>query len=196
MDEGDLTTEAILEAALAAFGAHGFKATSLSQIATAAKVSRPTLYARYPDKVHLFRAVLQRSYEDALASAREAAEGPGPFEEVLRGVLLGFYGTLFDRFHGLPQIDELILVQSEEAEDVVLEARERFRKLLGRTLRQQVERGGVDAERVTMPIAQLVDLIRLAPLSLKTPSTTRARYRRGLTNFARLVAQALSGPAG
>ena len=60
MDEGDLTTEAILEAALAAFGSHGFRATSLSQIASAAKVSRPTLYARYPDKIHLFRAVLQR----------------------------------------------------------------------------------------------------------------------------------------
>ena len=192
MADRDSTTEAILEAALDAFGTNGFKATSLSQVAAAAKVSRPTLYARYPDKTRLFRAVVQRGYDDALAAVAEAAESPGAFEEVLGCVLFGYYGTLFDRFHGLPQVDELALVQSEEAEDLVLEAREQFRKRLGRMIRHQISEGAIDPARIDMPLSQLVDLIRLAPISLKTASTTRARYRKNLANFARLVAEALS----
>jgi AcrR family transcriptional regulator len=191
MDDSDRTTRALLRSALAEFGARGFAKTSLTQIASAAKVSRPTLYARYPDKVSLFRAVVQGCYDDALAAAGEAATVPGSFEVVLCGVLLGYFGTLFERLHGLPMIDELALAGSEEAEDVVLAARDRFRGLLAKTLREQLRCGSVDPERMAMPAAQLVDLIRFAPASLKTPKTTRAQYRRGLENFARLVAQAV-----
>ena len=193
MADGDSTTEAILEAALATFGAKGFKATSLSQVAVAAKVSRPTLYARYPDKTQLFRAVIEREYADALAAVNEAAKSSGSFEDVLSRVLWGYYGTLFERFHGLPQVDELILVQSEEAEDLVLAAREQFRKRLDRMIRRQIDRGAIDPARLDMPVTQLVDLIRLSPHSFKTPATTRARYRRDLTNLARLAAGALDG---
>ncbi len=186
------TTEEILAAALSAFGAKGFKATSLSEVAVAAGVSRPTLYARYPDKVRLFRAVVQRAYQDALAAVTEAVAGEGSFEEVLRGILFGYFGLLFDRFHGLPQVDELALVQSEQAEDLVLAARAEFRRRLARMLRQQTERGAIDPTQLGIAVTHLVDLIRLSPHSMKSPTTTRARYRRDLTNFARLVARALA----
>jgi len=192
MAKGDSTTEAILEAALTTFGAKGFRATSLSQVAAVAKVSRPTLYARYPDKTKLFRAVIERGYADALAAVSEAATSPGNFEDVLCRVLWGYYGTLFERFHGLPQVDELILVQSEEAEDLVLEAREEFRKRLEGMIRRQMRIGAIDSARIGIPVAQLVDLIRLAPHSFKTPSTSRTRYRRDLKNLARLAAGALT----
>ncbi len=189
----DPTTEAILAAALSAFGEKGFRATSLSHVAAAAGVSRPTLYARYPDKVALFRAVIRSTYDEALAGVTAAAAGPGSFDEILRDVLLAWFGMLFDRLHGLPQIDELVLVQSKEAEDVVQEARDEFRRRLGRMIRRQIERGAIDPRRLGMPVSGLVDLIRLAPYSFKTPATTRARYRRDLGNFARLVARGVAG---
>ena len=188
----DATTEEILAAALSAFGAKGFKATSLSEVAVAAGVSRPTLYTRYPDKVRLFRAVVQRAYQDALTAVTEAVAGEGSFEDVLRGTLFGYFGLLFDRFHGLPQVDELALVQSEQAEDLVLAARAEFRRRVARMIRQQTERGAIDPTQLGIPVTRLVDLIRLSPYSMKTPATTRARYRRDLTNFARLVALALA----
>lgn len=188
----DATTEEILAAALSAFGAKGFKATSLSEVAAAAGVSRPTLYARYPDKVRLFRAVVERAYQDALTAVTDAVAGEGSFEEVLRDTLFGYFGLLFDRFHGLPQVDELALVQSEQAEDLVLAARAEFRRRLARMIRQQTERGAIDPTQLGIPVTRLVDLIRLSPYSMKTPATTRTRYRRDLTNFARLVARALA----
>lgn len=49
--------ERILAAATAAFVAHGMQA-SIEAIAQVAGVSKPTLYARYPDRLALFEAVL------------------------------------------------------------------------------------------------------------------------------------------
>ena len=46
-----------LAAATAAFVAHGMQA-SIEAIAQVAGVSKPTLYARYPDRLALFEAVL------------------------------------------------------------------------------------------------------------------------------------------
>ena len=195
MSQRDATTEAILAAALTLFGERGFKSTSLSQVASAAGLTRPTLYARYADKTQLFRAVLEREYDQALNAADEAVERGGPFGEILHRVLFAFYGTLFDRLHGLPEVDELALVQSSEAEDLVLAVRERFRRRLERLIRRQIKAGGLDSARLPMPIPQLVDLIRQSPGSFKTATTTRAQYRRSLANLARLVAQSVAGPA-
>lgn len=192
MTERDSITEAILVAALTLFGERGFKATSLSQVALAAGVTRPTVYARYDDKMQLFHAVLQREYNEAIVAIEGAAKGEGSFGEVLQESLFAYYGTLFDRFHSLPKVDELALVQSNEAEHIVVEAREQVRKRLARMIRSQIKRGNVDAKSLPMPVPQLVDLIRQSPASFKTPETTRAQYRRSLANLARLVAQSVS----
>lgn len=61
----------ILEAATEAFLAHGFAATSMDAVATAAGVSKQTVYGHFGDKDHLFAAVVD--------SAREHAP-PGPAE--------------------------------------------------------------------------------------------------------------------
>lgn len=191
MSDRDEIAEDILDAALQAFGTRGFRATSLSHVASVAKVSRPTLYARHPDKPNLFRAVVRRVYEEGIAEAEQAVAEPSGLEEAIRGLLHGYYGTIFDRLHGLPQIEELALVQSELAEDLVAEARESFRKLVNRTLRSQARAGAADAEQLGVPLSQVADLLRLAPLSLKGPETGRSRYRRDLANLARVVAAAL-----
>jgi len=186
----DPTRDAILKAALEAFGRDGPRAASLSQIARAAQVSRPTLYARYPDKAHLFRAVLERECEAALAASREAAAIPGPFEDVLGRMLVGYYGSLYDSVHGLPKME--ILLYAEQTEDVIVRTRNEFRKGLRRMIRAQIEAGGVDKDRMGMSIPRLVDHICLTPQALKAESPSRTRHRRDLSEFARLMAQALA----
>jgi len=57
--EAQQKNERILAAATEAFVAHGMQA-SIEAIAQAAGVSKPTLYARYPDRLALFEAVLAR----------------------------------------------------------------------------------------------------------------------------------------
>jgi AcrR family transcriptional regulator len=62
----------VLDAALELFVEHGYAATSMESIATAAGVTKPVVYECYPGKQILFRALLERE-EDRLLSAIEAA---------------------------------------------------------------------------------------------------------------------------
>ena len=58
---------AILDAATRLFMERGFEATAMDLIAEAAGVAKVTIYARYPDKESLFRAVLRRKCEQFVA---------------------------------------------------------------------------------------------------------------------------------
>ncbi|AMJ62088.1 TetR/AcrR family transcriptional regulator [Bosea sp. PAMC 26642] len=62
----------ILDGALDVFMARGFDAASMSDIATAANVSKGTLYVYFEDKEHLFVALIEREREIQRMGAFEA----------------------------------------------------------------------------------------------------------------------------
>ncbi|MBR0828162.1 TetR/AcrR family transcriptional regulator [Bradyrhizobium manausense] len=64
----------LIEVATQLFLERGYEATSLDAVAEAARVSKPTVYARYGDKRGLFAAVLRREIERWLAPLAKAAE--------------------------------------------------------------------------------------------------------------------------
>jgi AcrR family transcriptional regulator len=59
-----LSNEQLLDKALDLFLEQGFERTSIEAIAAAAGMAKRTLYARYPDKLSLFRAALHRAIEE------------------------------------------------------------------------------------------------------------------------------------
>src|SRR5258708_37889434 len=71
----------ILDAAMTVFRRQGFRRSSIEQAAEAAGLTRPALYHHYKSKEALFRAVIERLYEDAFAAetaaiaATEEADG-------------------------------------------------------------------------------------------------------------------------
>jgi TetR/AcrR family transcriptional regulator, mexJK operon transcriptional repressor len=65
----------LIEVATRLFLDRGYDATSLDAVAEAARVSKPTVYARYGDKRGLFAEVLRREIARWLAPLSEAAEG-------------------------------------------------------------------------------------------------------------------------
>lgn len=64
----------ILEGAHQVFTARGFDAASMSDIATAANVSKGTLYVYFEDKEHLFVALIEREREAQKRGAFEALD--------------------------------------------------------------------------------------------------------------------------
>ena len=71
--------EHILDIATELFLAHGYGATSIEDIARAARISKRTFYHRYPDKRALFAAVIDRvvaRLRPPDAAALLAGEGP------------------------------------------------------------------------------------------------------------------------
>ena len=79
------TRAAILDAAAEAFADGGFAATSITQIAAAARVTKGAVYHHFPDKQALFEAVLHQYNEAAQQQVYEAFTGRagGPWEDAL-----------------------------------------------------------------------------------------------------------------
>ncbi len=103
-ERGGLTTKraAITTAALDLFVRQGFAATSLDDVATAAAVSRQTVYNHFGDKERLFLAVLSDELTATLHTLRTAADWPPDqvqnpqaaeryLTEVARRVMAAFY---------------------------------------------------------------------------------------------------------
>jgi AcrR family transcriptional regulator len=79
-----LETRLIL-AARQTFVAHGYGATSISAVARAARVSKNTLYARFPSKADLFRAIVDDQIAKTTFAGEDAVRrGDKSLEGVLR----------------------------------------------------------------------------------------------------------------
>jgi AcrR family transcriptional regulator len=70
--------DAVIEAAIAEFGEHGYHATSTAAIAKRAGISQPYIYALFPDKETLFLACYRRGCERIRHAFAEAARGTEP----------------------------------------------------------------------------------------------------------------------
>jgi AcrR family transcriptional regulator len=82
--------ERILEATLEVLARSGPRKLSLSAVATAAGVSRPTLYRWFPSKKALLEAFgryEQRKYDDGIADAVAGLAGEARLETVLRFIV-------------------------------------------------------------------------------------------------------------
>lgn len=94
----------ILDGAREVFSSRGFDAASMSEIASAAQVSKGTLYVYFADKEHLFVALIEREREqqkqalyDALRGERELRQGLRAFGERLASLLLGDFAVSAQR---------------------------------------------------------------------------------------------------
>ncbi|WP_136650276.1 TetR family transcriptional regulator C-terminal domain-containing protein [Paracoccus aeridis] len=80
------TESAILEAALDVFAMHGFRGTTLDQIAERAGMSKPNLLYYFPSKEDVHARLLGDLLDHWLAPLRGIDPGGEPVEEILRYV--------------------------------------------------------------------------------------------------------------
>ena len=92
--------QAILSAARALFLKEGYDATAMEVVATAANVSKATLYARYSAKDQLFRAVIM----DRIDQWSRLAEWPEPAAGQTLQERLLHYGMLMARTLPHPEV--------------------------------------------------------------------------------------------
>jgi TetR/AcrR family acrAB operon transcriptional repressor len=101
----------ILDAAMLVFRRHGFRRSSIEQTAEAAGLTRQALYHHFKSKEALFRAVIERVHENALAaeiaavSAQEKA-GLG-LADILVAGLAARLKQFIASFEGSPHVEEL-----------------------------------------------------------------------------------------
>ena len=112
----------ILDAAMRVFRRHGFRRSSIEQAAEEAGLTRQALYHHFPSKETLFRAVLERLYEQALTAERAAARttdaAGASLADVLIAEISARLGALFSALEGSPHLDELFSEHLAQARDL------------------------------------------------------------------------------
>lgn len=88
----------ILDGAQAVFHAQGFDAASMNEIATAAAVSKGTLYVYFEDKEHLFVALIEREREKHRQHMYDALAEHPDLSQALAGFGINLVRLLTDPF--------------------------------------------------------------------------------------------------
>src|SRR4051794_29559527 len=101
----------ILDAATAVFRHHGFRRSSIEQAAEAAGLTRQALYHHFKSREALFRAVIERLHENALAAeiaaANAAEKACGSLADIIVAEVSGRLRQIIASFDGSPHIEEL-----------------------------------------------------------------------------------------
>jgi len=122
----------MLDAAFAAFQAHGFEATAMEAVARAAGVAKLTLYRHFETKEALFEQVVHRAQDRVRRTLEARIDRAAPLEAVLRECIAGLH-------EGFTQAEYLAVMRM-----VIAESR-RFPRLAHAMLD--------DAKRAARPLA-------------------------------------------
>jgi AcrR family transcriptional regulator len=85
VQQGEMTRQALLDAACMLFGEHGYAATSIDGVAHAANVTKGAFYHHFNGKQELFAAVYERVKREASERAATAFLEPDPWKDLCAG---------------------------------------------------------------------------------------------------------------
>lgn len=131
--------EAVLIAAVRAFNARGFRATSLDDVAAELNVTKPTIYHYYGNKDEILFECVRRGLDPIRRVAEEGVAEGGSGAERLRALLRGYALMMTEDFG--------ICVSRTLDSELSPESRVRFRALkreIDQLMRQVVEEGMAD----------------------------------------------------
>lgn len=112
----------ILQAAMTVFRRHGFRRSSMEDAAEAAGLTRQALYHHFKSKEALFRAVIERVHDGALADGAAAAEraeaAGGTLDDVIVAQVAARLRTIIASLEGSPHVEELFSEHLLQARDL------------------------------------------------------------------------------
>jgi AcrR family transcriptional regulator len=112
----------ILDAAMTVFRRHGFRRSSIEETAEAAGLTRQALYHHFKSKEALFRAVIERVHDGALADGADAAERAEAAGKALADILVAQIAARLQAFvasfDGSPHVEELFSEHLNHARDL------------------------------------------------------------------------------
>jgi AcrR family transcriptional regulator len=128
----------ILDAAMRVFRRHGFRRSSIEQAAEEASLTRQALYHHFASKEALFRAVIERLYEQGLeaeiAAAKAAEEQGLELTDILVAEIGARMQTMFASLEGSPHTEELFSEHLAQARDLYQSYSNRFADEIATTI--------------------------------------------------------------
>ena len=164
-ERSDRKRRAILAAARGLFVKDGYAGAGMEAVARVATISTATLYAYFPSKADLFRAVVD-DVLDAVPDAPVAADRAGDARERLSGFALDYAAFMTDPLHRA--LYRLVAAERRQFADLADRADRTARAHLGGTLIRIIQglasAGELIVERPSAAAGQLLGMIEHATL--------------------------------
>lgn len=159
--------DAILSAATRLFRQHGLRRTTIDDIARAAEVAKPTVYAHFEDKEALYVEVVRTTLESIHEEAGRAATAATLRDRVV-GVLAAKFTRIFELLTQSPHASELIVSNHALAAAVIEQADARFLELLTDVVKGGRRQLGAKADTPGVFANRLLELGHGASYAAKT----------------------------
>ncbi|WP_375157631.1 helix-turn-helix domain-containing protein [Bradyrhizobium sp. RDT46] len=192
MEESDRKAGAILDAALPVFVRHGFRKTSMADIARAAGISRAALYLSFGSKEELFRAGSARAHARTMQSVEAALAGDGDVFCRIERAIAAFQRDLIAPFAGSADAAELFDANMALANDITLAARARLVTLLARVLADAQASDAITLDDLKASPTELAGIIVAAMEGIKEAQVAGHNLLEDTQLFLRLMRQALT----
>ncbi|WP_170784168.1 TetR/AcrR family transcriptional regulator [Ruegeria lacuscaerulensis] len=181
-------SQSILESALQAFSAYGFRKTSMDDIAKGAGMSRPAVYQYFPNKETILRKLTQRYYDRKIAAVAEALTAGGAVQQIISGAIEAQTDGMAEILatpHGL----ELLDVSVSTAADLVTEGEAQLVALYANWLGLEAENGRV---HLFDEPSETAKMITSALRGIKVSAADSQEFTRSNANLATLLGAALA----
>ncbi|MBR0717374.1 helix-turn-helix domain-containing protein [Bradyrhizobium liaoningense] len=192
MSPSDQKSEAILDAALPVFVRHGFRKTSMADIARAAGISRASLYLSFSSKEELFRAGSARAHAKTMRSVEAALDSDGDVLSRIELAIAAFQRDLIVPFASSADAAELFDTNMALAKDIAVAARARLVALLARALAEAQATSAITLDALNSTPADLAAIIVAAMEGIKDAQVAGQNLVEDTRLFLRLLRQALT----
>ena len=155
--------EAILKKAFSLFAKMGYQNTSLSHLAEACGISRPTLYLYFRDKEEIFNYALKLFTDEMFLDYKGVASAEGPVTPIVRKICADVIMKCWTNRDFIVSLGDFLFQMRHEDRDFGLAIRRRTVKLdhlLRRLVREGVESGELRDVPVAATVTQIFDLIQ------------------------------------
>lgn len=191
----DLTSRHLLDAARSLFVVKGYAATKMDEVASAARVSKTTLYTRYPSKAELFAAVIAASADATGLNFDPAELADLPIPEALCVI-----AERFVEFTCHPEAIRLQLVYESEGSQLpeVVAAFERSGPehdiaFVERYLAAKVEQGEIALEDPRFAASYFLNAVKGTPSGTSLSPYAELSPAKRRTHIRKIVALFLDG---
>ena len=174
----------IIDAATSVFLRYGYARTTMSDIAKAAGLTRPTLYLSFPDKERIFAAVVDKMIVDKLADIRARLPQYETFEEKLRFACEAWAAEGYELMQAHPDAADLF----DQDFQSVCTGYGAFEALLAELIRAPLQSTMPD-----LPPEEAAHAIVAALDGFEESADSAAEMRGLIAIHARLVAKAIGG---
>jgi TetR/AcrR family transcriptional regulator, mexJK operon transcriptional repressor len=177
----------ILSSAQGLFLRYGPKRTSMDDIAQAAGVSKPTIYAHIGGKEEVFRAVILNLLEGIRQQSRAAAATGEGVVDTVTAVLLSKFGLTLELSVNTQHLDELVEAAYTQAPDESHRTEADFDAVILEVLTRAQDKGEIDLSRGPVKGAALVDSLKIAAIGSQQTATDLGDMRQRLTDQVTLL---------